>query len=239
MAQIPHKSMAACPHVLIIDDDERIRQLVSRYLREQGFVAAVARDAAEAEAVLKRFDFDVLVVDIMMPGDSGLEFTRKLRTDGVDIPVLLLTALGEADDRIAGFEHGADDYLPKPFEPKELALRLHALLRRRPRPSFAADEKLQIGRWVYDPALNQISDGPESHRLTAVEGNLLRALASRAGTPVSREELARICDMDDSGDRTIDVQVTRLRRKIEEDTRVPRYLQTVRGKGYLLRTEGV
>lgn len=221
--------------MLVIDDDERIRSLVVRYLQENGFVACAAESAAQAEALLPLLEFDALVVDVMMPGENGLEFTKKIRRAG-DLPVLLLTALGESGDRIAGFESGADDYLPKPFEPRELVLRLQALLRRRPKPVAAGDEEsLWVGRWLYDPAYKELRDGDRIVRLTAVEDNLLRALAGRAGQVVGREELAALCGLD-AGERTIDVQVTRLRRKIEDDPKMPRALQTVRGKGYLLLT---
>jgi two-component system phosphate regulon response regulator OmpR len=231
------QSLAARPHVLVIDDDDRIRDLVARYLTEHGFVVATTSGAAEARQALEAFTFDVLVVDVMMPGETGLDFTRDLRTRS-DIPVLLLTALGETDDRIAGLESGADDYLPKPFEPREMVLRLQAILRRRPKPQDLK-KPVRIGRWVYDPAGNTLIDGAETQRLTTTEISLLNALVLKAGQVISRDDLARMCDMDDSGERTIDVQITRLRRKIEEDSRMPRYLQTVRGKGYLLRVETV
>ena len=225
-------------HVLIVDDDDRIRQLVTRFLQDSGFVTAAARDAAQAREVMKRFSFDALVVDIMMPGESGLEFTKGLRQTRCDLPVLLLTALGESQDRIAGLETGADDYLPKPFEPRELVLRLNAILRRVPAKVTIAST-FRIGRWIYNLDLNELVDGQETLRLTAVEGNLLLALAGRGGAPVNRDELASLCGLEDSGDRTIDVQVTRLRRKIEDDSRTPRYLLTVRGTGYRLLTEDV
>ncbi|MGZ9096783.1 MAG: response regulator [Micavibrio sp.] len=231
----PAENLANRPHVLVVDDDDRIRDLVARYLTEHGFVVATTAGAAEARAALNAFTFDVLVVDVMMPGETGLEFTRALRAKN-DIPVLLLTALGETDDRITGLESGADDYLPKPFEPRELVLRLQAILRRRPK---AVEDKkpVRIGNWVFDPAENTLIGEREIQRLTTAEISLLNALVQKAGQVVSRDDLARMCDMDDSGERTIDVQITRLRRKIEEDTRSPRYLQTVRGKGYLLRVE--
>jgi two-component system phosphate regulon response regulator OmpR len=235
MALSPNQNPESLPHVLVVDDDERIRALVSKFLNENGFLAITAASAAEARAILQRFAFDALVVDIMMPGESGLDFTRSLRA-GNDMPVLLLTALGEGPDRIAGLETGADDYLTKPFEPRELVLRLQAILRRRP-PKLADVAAFVIGRWTYDPQMNVLNAGDEVQRLTAVEGTLLRALASRAGQIVGREELATLCDMDDAGERTIDVQVTRLRRKLEEDSRLPRFLQTVRGKGYVLRVD--
>ncbi len=223
------------PHILVIDDDNRIRELVSRYLKDNDFIVITAQDAADARDTMQHFEFDALVVDVMMPGESGLEFTASLRQEQ-DIPVLLLTALGEVEDKVTGLEAGADDYLPKPFEPRELVARLKAILRRRMKKADSM-QPFKVGRWHFDPALGELSDGEQQRqRLTDVEANLLRALASRAGQVMSREELAKICDVD-AGERTIDVQVTRLRRKIEEDTKAPRYLQTVRGKGYLLRVE--
>lgn len=225
------------PHVLVVDDDDRIRTLVSRYLRANGFIVLTATDAARAEAILDRTIVDILVVDVMMPGESGLEFTRRLRA-ARDIPVLLLTALGEASDRVKGLESGADDYLSKPFEPRELVLRIQAILRRRPAPG-PVSEALRIGRWLYDPRDEDLLDPQtgERRRLTGVEATLLRALAGRAGESVDREELAVLCGMDpmEGVSRTIDVQVTRLRKKLEDDGRTPRFLQTVRGRGYRLR----
>lgn len=225
---------ASRPHVLVVDDDVRICDLVSRYLKDHGFVAMTAQDASEARALLKSFEFDVLVVDVMMPGETGLEFTKNLRQTR-SIPVLLLTALGEAQDRIAGLESGADDYLPKPFEPRELVLRLQAILRRAPKKA-AVTKPFKIGRWVFDPEHEELRDGSNAQKLTTAEANLLRALAQRPREVISREELAQKCGLE-SGERTIDVQVTRLRRKIEDDTRMPRHLLTVRGKGYMLRIE--
>lgn len=235
MTAQPLQPLGERPHILVIDDDDRIRDLLARYLTEQGFVVATTPGAAEARSALEMFSFDALVVDVMMPGETGLEFTRSLR-DRNDIPVLLLTALGETDDRITGLESGADDYLPKPFEPRELVLRLQAILRRRPQLQ-AMQKPVRIGRWVYDPAEKTLADRDDIQRLTTAEISLLGALILKAGQVISREDLARMCNMDDTGDRTIDVQITRLRRKLEEDTRTPRYLQTVRGKGYLLRVE--
>ncbi|MCB1783324.1 MAG: response regulator transcription factor [Alphaproteobacteria bacterium] len=228
-----HKS-----HILVIDDDARICKLVSRYLQENGFIALSANSAEEAFEILKRFSFDALVVDVMMPGQSGLEFTAELRSRGETIPVLILTALGESSDRIGGLESGADDYLPKPFEPRELVLRLKAILRRTQKPSESVKSIYKIGNWRFDPEHDELIDGQKVSRLTAVEGNLLRALLRKAGQVVSREELATDCGLE-SAERTIDVQVTRLRRKIETDPKTPRWLQTVRGKGYLLRAEKV
>ena len=234
MKHIANSNLEDLPHVLVVDDDDRIRQLVSRFLHDNGFVAVTARDAAHAREAMKRLIFDTLVVDIMMPGESGLEFTKSLREKN-DIPVLLLTALGESDDRIAGLETGADDYLPKPFEPRELVLRLQAILRRRPQAARKASS-FRIGRWLYDPQHGELRDENEIVRLTTVEDTLLRALASRGGESMGREELAVMCGADAEG-RTIDVQVTRLRRKLEDDPRAPRFLQTIRGKGYRLLTD--
>ncbi len=223
------------PHILVVDDDERIRDLVSRYLSEHDFVVMTAEHAADADEVLSRFSFDVLVVDVMMPGRTGVVFTQDLRKADCDVPVLLLTALGEAQDRVAGFEAGADDYLPKPFEPKELVLRLQSILRRT-KKDVATSDIFKIGKWRFDPGQDVLEANDEVQRLTSVEAQLLRVLAQSLGDVLSREVLADRCSLD-SGGRAIDVQVTRLRRKIEENTKVPRHLQTVRGKGYVLRAE--
>lgn len=224
------------PHILVVDDDSRICTLVSRYLHENGFVVLTASSAENARDVMKSFAFDALVVDVMMPGQSGLEFTCDLRSEKNNMPVLILTALGETQDRIDGLETGADDYLPKPFEPRELVLRLNAILRRSVRASSPDTGKYRIGEWKYDPAHDELVNGDKIIRLTSVEGNLLRALSENPGEAVSREGLAKRCGFE-SNERTIDVQVTRLRRKIENDPKTPRLLQTVRGKGYLLRAE--
>ncbi|MGH1403379.1 MAG: response regulator [Alphaproteobacteria bacterium] len=222
-------------HILVVDDDRRIRSLVSRYLHEHGFIALTAQDAEDAQDMMLRFDFDALVVDVMMPGQSGMEFTSALRDSGNLIPVLLLTALGEVEDRVDGLEAGADDYLPKPFEPKELVLRLRAILRR-VRKETVKSKSYIIGKWRFDSQYDEITCEDDVVSLTMVEANLLRALIESSGEVVTRAELANRCGID-TGERTIDVQMTRLRRKVEENTKSPRYLQTVRGKGYLLRAE--
>lgn len=224
------------PHVLVVDDDRRIRDLLSRYLGEHGFIVLNAGDAAEAKALLKSFEVDVLVVDVMMPGQSGFEFTQEFR-EKRQTPIILLTALGETDDRIEGFEAGADDYLPKPFEPRELVLRINAILKRTAK-TVKVERPFKIGPWLFEPTLEELSGDHETVKLTAAEALLLKALGAHGGEVLSREELAAKCGVD-AGERTIDVQVTRLRRKIEEDTKNPRYLQTVRGKGYMLRVEEV
>lgn len=230
------KDFQSLPHILVVDDDDRIRSLVSRYLNEHGFLSFTASDAAQAKEILSIGEFDALVLDIMMPGQDGRAFTKELRAKS-DIPVLLLTAMGEIEDRVGGLESGADDYLSKPFDPRELLLRLQAILRRRPqhKPKM---KTYRIGEWLYDPQVPELVSDARIVRLTDVEVNLLKALTRHPDTPMSREELAELCGID-AGERTIDVQVTRLRRKLEEDSKVPRYLQTVRGKGYLLRAEEV
>lgn len=226
---------AGRPHILVVDDDQRIRELVSRYLKENGYVSLAAADAAQAQDILEMFDVDALVLDVMMPGKTGLEFTQEVRKNS-DIPILLLTALGETQDRIKGLEVGADDYLPKPFEPKELLLRLNAILKRVPKkPSDA--QSFKIGPWCYDRDQETLihEDGSEA-KITAAEQTLLGALLNETDKVWSRDELSEACGLN-AGERTIDVQVTRLRKKIEEDTKNPRLLQTIRGKGYMLRFE--
>jgi two-component system phosphate regulon response regulator OmpR len=226
-------SLAGRPHILVVDDDARICDLVSRYLKDNGFVVVAAQHAAEAREMLEHFEFDAMVVDVMMPGETGLEFTRSVRGK-LNIPVLLLTALGEIEDKVTGLDAGADDYLAKPFEPRELVARINAILRRTAKKQTTL-KPFKLGKWRFDPDVDELNAGEEKQRLTSVEARLLRALAGRAGEAMSRDELAKICEAD--GERTIDVQVTRLRRKIEEDSKAPRYLQTVRGKGYMLRIE--
>ncbi len=218
------------PHILVVDDDTRLRELLHKYLTEQGFRITAAQDAADARAKLLSFDFDLLVLDIMMPGESGLELTRGLR-QASQVPVLLLTAMGEIEDRIAGLESGADDYLCKPFEPRELVLRINAILRRTQAP--APDGQIAFGDYSFDLARAELRRGEEFVRLTAAEASLLKTLARQPGVPVSREALS--AENPSIGNtRAIDVQVTRLRRKIEENPRFPRHLQAVRGIGYVL-----
>jgi two-component system phosphate regulon response regulator OmpR len=230
-------SEADKPHVLVVDDDDRIRELLSRFLKDNGFVVATAKNGDDAIDVLKCAYFDVLVVDVMMPGKNGLDLTRDLRATS-EVPILLLTALGEIDDRITGLEAGADDYLSKPFEPKELLLRLKAILRRKGETINRKLDNLTIGKWVFYPDDDKLqSEAGEEVRLTTVEVKLLEALARHAGKILTREELARLCGVD-GNDRTVDVQITRLRKKIEDDSRDPRLIQTIRGQGYLLKTFG-
>ncbi|PZW45731.1 two-component system phosphate regulon response regulator OmpR [Humitalea rosea] len=226
------------PHLLVVDDDARLRALLQRYLAEQGFRVTAAPDAGSARAALASVAFDLIVLDVMMPGESGLELTESLRRDGQDVPILMLTAAGAPDDRIAGFEHGADDYLAKPFDPRELALRIRTILRRAapalPQSALAAPP-VQLGAHWFDSERGELRNAEGSVRLTGGEAALLAALARRAGDVLSREEIAIALSMPDAGERAIDVQVTRLRRKIEPDPREPRFLQTIRHRGYVLR----
>lgn len=219
-------------HILVVDDDQRLRELLSRYLTEQGFRVTTAPDAAAARAKLAALDFDLLILDIMMPGESGLDMTHSLRRAS-QVPILLLTAMGEAEDRIEGLKRGADDYLAKPFEPRELVLRLQAILRRGREPAPAPGNAIAFGAFRFDLDRKELRRGEAYVRLTAAEASLLKALARQPGTAVSRESLTSESPEIGSA-RTIDVQMTRLRRKIETDPKFPRYLQTVRGTGYVL-----
>ena len=224
-------------HLLIVDDDERIRSLLQKFLVRNGFLVSAARDAAQARRLLSGLEFDMIVLDVMMPGEDGVALTRSLR-ETIDTPILLLTAKGEAADRIAGLEAGADDYLPKPFEPKELLLRINAILRRIPAETKtdAGPKVLHLGPIRYDIEKAEMWRGEVPVRLTATEAALMRIFSASPGAPLSRaklvEDLGR--DGDQAQERAVDVQITRLRRKIEADPRQPRYLQTVRGAGYML-----
>ena len=223
-------------HLLVVDDDERIRDLLKRFLLRNGLLVTAARDAAHARRILGGLDFDLIVLDIMMPGEDGVSLTRSLR-ETIDTPILLLTAKGQTDDRIAGLEAGADDYLPKPFEPKELLLRINAILRRMPEAvTDTAPKVMHLGPVRYDIERGEMWRGAEPVRLTATESQLMKIFSRCPGEAVSRvqlvEELGR--DRGQAQERAVDVQITRLRRKIEEDPRQPRYLQTVRGAGYML-----
>ena len=221
------------PHILVVDDDERLRDLLSRFLMENGFLVTTAVDAREARDVLKYLAYDLMIFDVMMPGEDGMSLTKALKKQGMTTPILLLTALGEIESRISGFEAGADDYLPKPFEPRELLLRINAILRRVAAKPPEQDAPVRFGKWLLDLERGELVNGEERVALTSVEHTLLKALASKKGEVVSREELAELCELS-ANERTIDVQITRLRKKVEEDPKLPRYVQTVRGKGYVL-----
>lgn len=224
------------PHLLVVDDDARIRELLSRYLRTSGFRVTTAADAAEARQKLAGLDFDCLVLDVMMPGESGRALTADLKRTR-PVPILLLTAMAEPEDRIGGLEDGADDYLVKPFEPRELVLRIRNVLQRgAPRERTEAPRELRLGACRFDLQRAELFRGAEPVHLTAAETALLAALARRPGEALSREALAEEAQVGGNV-RTVDVQMTRLRRKIERDPKYPRYIQTVRGTGYVLKPD--
>jgi two-component system phosphate regulon response regulator OmpR len=220
--------------VLVVDDDARLRGLLSRYLSEHGFRVTTAENAADARTKLGFMQPDLMVLDVMMPDESGLTLTESLRAERAGIPILLLTARGAPEDRIAGFEAGADDYLGKPFEPRELLLRLRAMLRRAAPPTEPAGP-VRLGPLEFDPNRGELRGSDGIIHLTGGEAALLATLARRPNEVLSREDIAETLGMDEAGERAIDVQVTRLRRKIESDPREPRFLHTVRGRGYTLK----
>lgn len=220
-------------HILVVDDDMRLRSLLQRFLRENDFYVSVAKNASDARGKLENYKFDLLIVDIMMPGETGLEFLNKLRIED-NVPVILLTAMGETCDRIAGLEIGADDYLSKPFEPKELLLRIKNILKRAPQEKDLGVEALNLGLCFYDMIKKElVSKQGQVIHITPVEQSLLNVLGQKSGQVFSRERLAEILGAGQSP-RSIDVQITRLRKKIEKDSKNPRHLQTVRGRGYML-----
>lgn len=226
-------------HLLIVDDDERIRGLLQKFLMRSGFLVSAARDAAQARRILAGLEFDLIVMDVMMPGEDGVTLTRDLRKR-LQTPILLLTARGETANRIEGLEAGADDYLVKPFEPKELLLRINAILRRVPqmRAAEPVRQVLHLGAVRYDMDRGEMWRGEAPVRLTATEAQLMRVFATAPGVAISRERLVgEQGGVDAAQERAVDVQITRLRRKIEEDPKAPRYLQTVRGEGYMLQPD--
>ena len=222
------------PHILAVDDDDRLRELLRKFLSENGFRVSATRDAADARIKLAALEFDLMVLDLMMPGENGLDFAADLRKTS-SIPILMLTAMAETEDRITGLEKGADDYLTKPFEPRELLLRINNILRRQPDPIEDLSD-IQMGDVVFDRTHDTLSREGDLIRLTSVEAALLKVLAEQPNLVLSREELIDRTGAAGGG-RAVDVQVTRLRRKIEQDPKLPRYLQTVRGKGYVLRPD--
>jgi two-component system phosphate regulon response regulator OmpR len=222
-------------HLLVVDDDDRIRELLKTFLTRSGFRVTAAPGAAPARRLLEALDFDLAVLDVMMPGEDGLSLVAWLRGQGGRsgrLPVLMLTARGEPGDRIEGLRRGADDYLAKPFEPEELVLRIEAILRRASEDPAGGAAGLSLGPCVFDPGRGELTRDGRAVRLTEAEVSLLRRLARSPHEPVDRRDLVQ--DDVDPGGRAIDIQVTRLRRKIEADPRSPRYLQTVRGIGYML-----
>jgi two-component system, OmpR family, phosphate regulon response regulator OmpR len=220
-------------HILVVDDDQRIRDLLAQYLFQSGFRVTTAPDAATARSTMAGLVFDVVILDVMMPGENGLSLARDLKSTS-SVPICMLTARAEPDERIEGLEVGVDDYIAKPFEPRELLLRLQNILKRRQRPSGPRDEVI-MGDFVFHVERGELRRGEESVKLTERERDLLRHFAQRPGTPVARHELA--ADDSTGTERAIDVQINRLRRKIESDPANPVYLQTVRGKGYILYTD--
>jgi two-component system, OmpR family, phosphate regulon response regulator OmpR len=227
------------PHLLVVDDDARLRDLLRRYLADNGFRVTAAADAGEARANLARFAFDLIVLDVMMPGESGLDLTKSLRANRRPrVPILLLTAMAEPEERVNGLEQGADDYLAKPFEPRELVLRIRNILERRGDAAAepAPRRDIRFGAFRFDAARGELFRGRQLVHLTAAELGLLASLAAHAGEAVSRHELSQSAQFGDSV-RNVDVQMTRLRRKVEPDPRYPRYLQTVRGVGYVLKPD--
>ncbi|GIR85712.1 MAG: DNA-binding response regulator [Rhodobacterales bacterium] len=226
------------PHLLIVDDDERIRSLLQQFLVQSDYLVSTAEDAEQARTLLSAIEFDLIILDVMMPGQDGISFTGELRTLQNNTPILLLTARGETEDRIKGLEAGADDYLPKPFEPKELLLRINAILRRMPdlKEDQMMPKTLSLGHLKYDVARNELWEGENQIRLTTTESQLMKIFTSALGEPISRVDLVTSLgrDVSSAQDRAIDVQITRLRRKIEVNPGQPRYLQTVRGAGYML-----
>lgn len=222
------------PHLLVVDDDTRIRTLLSQFLTDKGYRVTTAATAAEARRKLEALEFDLLVLDVMMPGETGIELTRSLR-ETREVPILMLTALAETDSRIDGLEAGADDYLAKPFDPRELLLRVNNILKRGMTAQPVQAEQVVFGPFTFHIARRELKRGAEIIRLTDREQEIMVLFSERAGDTVPRHELVR--NEAETGERTIDVQINRLRRKIEIDPANPVYLQTVRGIGYKLSTE--
>ncbi len=219
------------PHLLVVDDDRRIRALLLRFLQGEGYRVTTAETAREARAKLESLDFDLLILDVMMPGENGFDLARAIRA-GSTVPILMLTARDEKESRILGLEMGADDYLAKPFEPRELALRVASILRRARPPSAPPAESVRFGPFVFHFARGELRRGEEMIRLTDREREMLRVLGASLGQTVPRQALAG--NGDSVSERTVDVQVNRLRRKIERDPANPLLVQTVRGLGYRL-----
>jgi two-component system phosphate regulon response regulator OmpR len=223
-------------HLLIVDDDTRIRTLLQRYLSENGYRVTAAKDAAEARQLMASLDFDFIVLDVMMPGEDGFALTKAIRENS-RVPILLLTARGETGDRIQGLERGADDYLAKPFEPRELLLRIATILRRAGTPTEPVKQIMQLGACRFDAERGELTRDGKPVKLTSAELQLMRVLAANPGQTFSRSDLSE--RMGAVLERTVDVQITRLRRKIENDPKLPLYLQTVRGVGYVLMPDRV
>ena len=224
--------MSENSHILIVDDDNRIRELIKEYLEENNFIVSIANDAEEASEKIKLIDFEIIVLDIMMPGESGLALTKKLRKN-ISTPIILLTAKGEVDDRIIGLESGADDYLVKPFSPKELLLRINNILKKTKEEIL--EEKIKIGENLLNLKKMIIEKNGKTIKLNGTEKKLLEKMIFSKGKTFSREEIGKIINI--SKERSVDVMITRLRQKLEYDPKNPQYLQTVRGSGYVLWIE--
>lgn len=223
-------------HILVVDDDRRIRSLLSRYLTGEGYLVSAAANTREAGEQMRDLVFDLIVLDVMMPGESGAEFAARLRASDEPLrsaPILMLTALAETPHRVAGLEAGVDDYLAKPFDPRELSLRIASILRRARRLEPAVEPGVRFGAFLFDPERGELTRSGASVRLTSRERALLQKLADHAGAIVPRHALVS----GSAAERTVDVEIARLRRKIETDPNTPRHLQTVRGQGYRLLVE--
>ena len=221
-------------HVLVVDDDDRIRELVKQYLEENKYIVTTARDAQDAKEKLEIIKFDILVLDIMMPGQSGLTLTKDIKENSTT-PIILLTAKGETEDRIKGLEIGASDYLAKPFEPKELLLRMKNLIQKN-KYSKQKREIVKFGPYIFNLKKEILKKNGKMFTLTSSEAKLLYILAKNEGKPIIRYNLARILNIPNTS-RALDVQITRLRNKIENNKKFPTYIQTVRGRGYVLKIE--
>ncbi len=225
------------PHVLIVDDDKRLRELLGSFLSANGCRVSAVRGAADARLRMKGMAFDLLVLDVMMPGETGLEFAASLRAERNDVPILMLSARAEIEDRIEGLTTGVDDYLTKPFEPRELLLRVQAILKRHAlnQPADAELVDVRFGKFHFNLVRGELRRDDQIVHLTTQERNILRILAQRAGEPVARADIIEPA-LEDSN-RAVDVQINRLRRKIEDQPATPVYLQTVRGHGYTLHVD--
>lgn len=230
--------------ILIVDDDVRMRELLQRYLTDQGFAVNTVADGAEMDLAITQYEPDLLVLDLMLPGEDGLAICRRLRGVGKQIPIIMLTARGDEIDRIVGLEMGADDYLPKPFNPRELLARINAILRRQEQTQPSAPQSgssaMSFGEFVFDPSTRTLTQNGEPVSITSGEFALLKVFIDHPRQPLSRErlmQLARGRELD-VFDRSIDVQVSRLRRLVEKDPAHPRYLQTMWGFGYVFVPDG-
>ena len=232
------------PKVLVVDDDMRLRSLLERYLVEQGYVVRSAANSEQMDRLLERENFHIIVLDLMLPGEDGLSICRRLRQNSNDIPIVMLTAKGDEVDRIIGLEIGADDYMPKPFNPRELLARIKAVLRRKTKeiPGAPSTEEslVSFGEYVLNLATREMSKGDVSMPLTSGEFAVLKALITHPRVPLSRDKLMNLARGRDYSalERSIDVQVSRLRRMLEEDPAKPRYIQTVWGLGYVFVPDG-